>query len=102
MEREELVGLRSNRRHWKAGIFYYCRADPRPIVWRRWRWTGWAINLGHRDAGSAIGVCVAMLGGPLAIGTVCGMVSPIAQAATVLICVALLVAGGGWIASRPR
>ncbi|MCA9406897.1 MAG: hypothetical protein KC684_10185 [Candidatus Omnitrophica bacterium] len=35
---------------WKYGCIYYCPGDPRIIVPKRLRWTGWTINFAHPRA----------------------------------------------------
>ena len=37
-------------RNWQAGIFYFCRDDPRLFVPKRLRWTGWTLNFARPGA----------------------------------------------------
>ena len=46
-EREGLEELWEDSDHWSGGI-YFCKKDPRLIVPKRVKWTGWTINFGHR------------------------------------------------------
>jgi hypothetical protein len=36
--------LHADPRHWRLGIFYVCRDDPRVIVPKRIRGLGWTLN----------------------------------------------------------
>jgi len=49
-------------RNWKWGFCYYNKSDPRVIVPKRWRWTGWTLNFAHPGAVPValllVGVCV--------------------------------------------
>jgi hypothetical protein len=67
MTREELEALWNDRRHWKWGV-YYCKADPRVIVPKRWKWMGWTINAAHPSSILVVLVLVALcLGAPILI-----------------------------------
>ena len=33
--------------NWKWGAIYYCQEDPRVMVPKRLRWTGWTTNFTH-------------------------------------------------------
>ena len=44
--REEAQALWSDGRHWRLGIIYTCRKDPRVIVRNRFT-IGWTWNLSH-------------------------------------------------------
>ena len=39
--------MRLSNKHWKLGVIYYCRQDPRVVVRNRFS-IGWAWNFGHR------------------------------------------------------
>ena len=49
MTREEIAALWKDPRNRKWG-FYYCKADPRVIVPKRWKWMGWTINAARPSA----------------------------------------------------
>ena len=49
MTREEIEACWRDRRNRKWG-FYYCKADPRVIVPKRYKWMGWTINAAHPSA----------------------------------------------------
>jgi hypothetical protein len=46
VNRDEAEALRQRPEHWKFGILYVCRADPRVIVRNRFT-IGWTWNFGH-------------------------------------------------------
>ena len=49
MTREEIEACWRDTRNRKWG-FYYCKADPRVIVTKRYKWMGWTINAAHPSA----------------------------------------------------
>ena len=49
MTREELEACWKDPRNRKWG-FYYCKADPRVIVPKRFKWMGWTINAARPSA----------------------------------------------------
>ncbi len=49
MTREEIEACRRDRRN-RKWCFYYCKADPRVIVPKRYKWMGWTINAAHPSA----------------------------------------------------
>ena len=58
MTRDELQVLWEDTAHWSGGI-YFCKKDPRLIVPKRLKWTGWTINFGHkRSTPSLIAIIV--------------------------------------------
>jgi len=42
--------LWSDPENWHGLGFYYCKDDPRTIVPKNIKWTGWTINFAHRSA----------------------------------------------------
>jgi Family of unknown function (DUF5808) len=37
--------------HWRAGVIYWCKDDPRLVVPKRyWKWGGWTMNFAHASA----------------------------------------------------
>jgi len=46
MKREHAEQLRKDDRHWKLGVIYSCKSDPRVIVRNRWLF-GWTWNFGN-------------------------------------------------------
>jgi hypothetical protein len=49
MTREEIEACWRDRRN-RKWCFYYCKADPRVIVPKRYKWMGWTINAAHPGA----------------------------------------------------
>src|SRR5277367_5650193 len=48
--RGTLDRLWSDPANWHGWGFYYCKEDPRTIVPKRIKWTGWTINFAHGSA----------------------------------------------------
>ena len=49
-----------NPNHWRLGIFYFNRQDPRLLVPKR-RGFGWTLNFAHVTAWAIIGIIVLLL-----------------------------------------
>ena len=60
-----LERLWSDPANWR-GPFYYCKGDPRNIVPKRVRQTGWTINFAHPSAWVGLLVRMAVMVGGLA------------------------------------
>src|SRR5262249_47996494 len=69
--RKELEACRNDPHNQKWGV-YYCKADPRVIVPKRVKWTGWTINAARPSAIPAMLLMVALLALPGAIVRVLG------------------------------
>jgi Family of unknown function (DUF5808) len=41
---------RKDPANWKLGVIYYCEDDPRVIVSKRFRWSGYTVNFAHSHA----------------------------------------------------
>ena len=72
MKHEELEALWRDPESWRLWGTYVQSRDPRVIVPKRIRWTGWTLNFGHRLAfrvlvGIVLLVCLPILA-PLALG----------------------------------
>ncbi len=50
MTREEIEACWRDPRNRKWGVFYCCKADPRVIVPKRFKWMGWTPNVAHPSA----------------------------------------------------
>lgn len=50
MKREDAEKLWESPESWKFGVFYSCEGDPRLMVPKRLRWTGWTLNFAHPQA----------------------------------------------------
>ena len=64
MTREEIEACWKDPRNRKWGI-YYCKADPRVIVPRHWKWMGWTLNFARPSAIPTVLLIVAFLVVPL-------------------------------------
>ena len=83
----------SDPAHWKLGIFYVCREDPRIVVPKRIRGMGWTFNFGRPLAGPFIVFMMALVvgGGRLArmlgaSGEVCLAVKLLIAFGLILLC----------------
>jgi hypothetical protein len=65
MTREEIENCWKDPHNRKWG-FYYCKADPRVIVPRRFKWMGWTINAARPSAIPVLLCMVALLCVPVA------------------------------------
>ena len=50
MTREEIEACWRDPSNYKWGGIYYCKADPRVIVARRFKWMGWTVNFARPTA----------------------------------------------------
>lgn len=62
--------LWSDPGNWKYGLIYHCRADPRVIVPKRLRWTGYTVNFGHAAAWPALAAIVGAVLAPFGLAFV--------------------------------
>ncbi len=47
MTKEELETLWADKNNWLWGAIYYCKNDPRLVVPKRIKWTGWTLNFAY-------------------------------------------------------
>jgi hypothetical protein len=47
MTKEELETLWRDKNNWLWGAIYYCKKDPRLVVPKRVKWTGWTMNFAY-------------------------------------------------------
>lgn len=47
--KEELDNLWQDEKNWKGRLLYYCPTDPRVMVSKRPKWTGWTVNFANRS-----------------------------------------------------
>ena len=59
MTKEELEKLWADKNNWLWGAIYYCKNDPRLVVPKRIKWTGWTMNFAY--PGRAIGFIIFIL-----------------------------------------
>lgn len=67
MTREEIEKCWKEPNNRKWGVFYYCKADPRVIVPRRWKWMGWTVNTARWSAIPVVLLLLAIVAVPLLI-----------------------------------
>ena len=103
MTQEELEELWRDPGRWRAFFFYHCANDPRVIVPKRIRWTGYTINSAHR---MAIPVLIGMLLAVLAPFLLLVLLEPpqsvIGVAVAFVAVVSVLVALCHWESTRAR
>ena len=101
MAREEIEACRNDPRNHKWGLIYYCKADPRAIVPRRYKWMGWTVNFARPSAILWVALLLAIVVVPVRIVTARGAANSIVLvtggAAIAVMC--LLCA---WLASRTK
>lgn len=66
MRPDEIEACWKDPNNYKCGV-YCCKADPRVIVPRRFKWMGWTINFARPSAIPVLLGLVALIGIPLAI-----------------------------------
>jgi uncharacterized membrane protein len=47
MTKEELEILWKDKNNWRWGAIYHCKNDPRLVVPKRVKWTGWTLNFAY-------------------------------------------------------
>jgi len=47
MTKEELEKLWADKNNWLWGAIYYCKNDPRLVVPKPIKWTGWTMNFAY-------------------------------------------------------
>jgi hypothetical protein len=72
MTREEIENCWKDPHNRKWGLFYYCKADPRVIVPRRFKWMGWTVNAARPSAIPVLLVLFAILACPVFIASANG------------------------------
>lgn len=88
MTREEIEACWRDPRNYKWGAIYYCKADPRAIVPRRFKWMGWTVNFARPSAIPVTVLLVAIVAVPLLIASELGAgtgIELITGAASVLV-----------------
>lgn len=59
--------------NWRLYVFYVCREDPRLIVPKRFRVTGWTMNFAHREAYLLFAALLALVIVPITLVEVTGL-----------------------------
>ena len=90
MTREEIETCWKDPHSWKWGV-YYCKADPRVIVPKRWKWMGWTVNAARPSAVPVVLLSLAILAVPVFIvaakGAGIGIELTTAAATITVVCV---------------
>jgi len=90
MTREELEACWKDPQNRKWGVLYYCKADPRVIVPKRVKWTGWTVNAARPTAIPVTLLLVAIAAVPVVIviakGAGIGIVLATVAAAIAVVC----------------
>ena len=63
MDKEDLERLWQEKENWWFGA-YWCADDPRVVVPKRPKWTGWTINFAHPMAVPVLLLFFVIAGGP--------------------------------------
>ena len=58
--------LWADANHWRGGVMYICRDDPRLIVPKRPKWGGWTLNFARPSAWLTLLVCLLSIIVPVA------------------------------------
>jgi hypothetical protein len=72
MTRKEIEVLWRDPRNRKWGVFYHCKEDPRVIVPKHVRWTGWTVNTARLGAIPVTLALIALVGVPTLLVTASG------------------------------
>ena len=95
-----LEKLWSDPANWRLNAIYICKADPRYLVPKPIRWTGWTVNFAHTGAWIYFGVGVILT---LAIAYAAIMThQPAIMIETVALILAVSVMSGLWFSSPGR
>ena len=71
--------------------FYHCRDDPRPIVPKRFRWTGWTFNIAHPQIVPVFLLVLILGAGPAFYLVLEGLTDPILFVKTVALSIFLVI-----------
>jgi len=99
MTRKEIEACWRDPSNYKWDQIYYCKADPRPIVPRRYKWMGWTVNFARPSAIPWVGLALAILAIPVWIvvakGAATSIVLVTEGAAIAVVCLL-----SAWLSSR--
>jgi hypothetical protein len=101
MTREEIEALWKDPRNRKWGVFYYCKQDPRVIVPKHPKWTGWTINAAQPRAIPVTLGLIALVGVPVFLVTAAGA-STMVQLVTVGMCLLAVCSICAYLSSRTQ
>jgi hypothetical protein len=57
--------LWSDPKHWRAGLFYSCKEDPRAVVPKKQKWRGWTMNCAHLSAWGFLLFVIVLIAAPV-------------------------------------
>ncbi|MEI9959985.1 MAG: DUF5808 domain-containing protein [Limisphaerales bacterium] len=98
---EVLKQLWSNSANWQLGCIYYCHADPRVIVPKKWG-IGWTMNFARASAVPVLVLVTVFIGAPLAVLARFGYVGTWAWWATIASAVVIVSIVCWYLASPNR
>jgi hypothetical protein len=101
MTQDQLDELWAMPSSWKLGFIYFCKDDPRAIVPKRIKWTGWTINFAHWYSWTALLLLLAALAAPVGAEIAFGVTNPAIIISTVLASI-IIVCIAAHAASRAR
>jgi len=99
MTRQEIEALWKDPRNRKWGIFYCCKQDPRVIVHKHIKWTGWTLNAAHPRAIPVTVGLIALVGVPVFLVTAASASTEV-QLLTVGICILVVCLICAYLSSR--
>jgi hypothetical protein len=93
--------LWADSHNWRAGLIYVCKDDPRFVVPKRNKWSGWTLNFAHPSAWLALLVCLLSLIVP----TICFALAGLMGTAiwyVFLVGIAVFWCAFSWVLSSPK
>ncbi|HEV7928430.1 MAG TPA: DUF5808 domain-containing protein [Verrucomicrobiae bacterium] len=99
MTRKEIEDCWQDPSNYKWGAIYYCKADPRPIVPKRYKWMGWTVNFARPSAIPWVGLALAILAIPAWIVIAKGAATSIVLV-TEVAAIAVVFLLSAWLSSR--
>ena len=90
MTREEIEACWRDPSNYRWGGIYYCKADPRVIVPKRFKWMGWTVNFARPSVIPITLLLVAIVAAPVllvrALGAGMGIELITGAAAIIVLC----------------
>ena len=101
MTKEELEKLWADKDNWLWGAIYHCKNDPRLVVPKRVKWTGWTMNFAYpwRAIGLIIFIILASLL-PFIIELRLNIATPIVICVTLAVVAVLIIGLSAYLSSR--
>ena len=99
--KDELEILWKDKNNWRWGAVYYCKNDPRVVVPKRFKWTGWTINFAY--PWRAIGFIITTISAaylPIFIEMKLNIASPVVICVTLIIIAILIVGLTSYLSSK--